>query len=107
MGFADRTVVKDRLRFDNILFDEWSPQLNREEATQQLHEIGKALSSSQLADTDFVVEGTRTTEAPVKETSASPGTSGIREELPGGEIQNSSATIKTEGFGDSRPRVGQ
>lgn len=57
MGFADRTEVKDRLRFDSILFDEWSSQLNRPETIEQLQELGKALSSPQLADIELVVEG--------------------------------------------------
>lgn len=57
MGFADETVVKDRLRFNNILFDEWSPRLTRREAVHQLEEVGKALSDPELADSAFVVEG--------------------------------------------------
>ncbi len=57
MGFENRTVVKDRLRFDNILFNEWSAELKRGEAIQQLEEIGKAVSSKDLSDHDFVVEG--------------------------------------------------
>jgi len=57
MGFENHTVVKDRVRFDNILFDEWSAELKRGEAVQQLEEIGKALASRDLSDHDFVVEG--------------------------------------------------
>jgi len=57
MGFANHTVVKDRLRFDNILFDEWSAVLKRGEALRQLEEIGRALSSKDLTSCDFVVEG--------------------------------------------------
>jgi outer membrane protein OmpA-like peptidoglycan-associated protein len=57
MGFANHTVVKDRLRFDNILFDEWSADLKRGEAVRQLGEIGRALSSKDLSGCDFVVEG--------------------------------------------------
>ncbi|MEJ2719005.1 MAG: tetratricopeptide repeat protein, partial [Deltaproteobacteria bacterium] len=57
MGFADETVVKDRLRFNNILFDEWSPKLTRPEAVRQLEEVGKALSDPELKDSAFVVEG--------------------------------------------------
>lgn len=57
MGFKDHTVVKDRLKFNNILFNEWSATLNRKEAIEQLREIGKALSSLELADADFLVEG--------------------------------------------------
>jgi outer membrane protein OmpA-like peptidoglycan-associated protein len=57
MGFASHTVVKDRLRFDNILFDEWSAELKREETVRQLGEIARALSSKDLSGCDFVVEG--------------------------------------------------
>jgi outer membrane protein OmpA-like peptidoglycan-associated protein len=57
MGFEDFTAVKDRQRFINIVFDEWSNQLNRKETITQLEEIGKALSSSDLARCQFIVEG--------------------------------------------------
>jgi outer membrane protein OmpA-like peptidoglycan-associated protein len=57
MGFENHTVVKDRLRFDNILFNEWSSELKRGEAIQQLEEIGKAVSTKGLSDHDFIVEG--------------------------------------------------
>jgi outer membrane protein OmpA-like peptidoglycan-associated protein len=57
MGFEDHTVVMDRLIFTNILFDEWSAELNRTEAIEQLAEIGKALVSQDLGECDFVVEG--------------------------------------------------
>jgi outer membrane protein OmpA-like peptidoglycan-associated protein len=57
MGFENRTVVKDRLRFDNILFNEWSSELKRGEAILQLEEIGKAVSMKGLSGQDFIVEG--------------------------------------------------
>ena len=57
MGFENHTVVKDRLRFDNILYNEWSAELKRGEAIQQLEEIGKAVSSTDLSDYGFIVEG--------------------------------------------------
>jgi outer membrane protein OmpA-like peptidoglycan-associated protein len=57
MGFEDFTAVKDRQRFINIVFDEWSDQLNRKETITQLEEIGNALSSSDLARCQFIVEG--------------------------------------------------
>ena len=57
MGFESHTVIKDRLRFDNILFDEWSADLKRGEAVRQLEEIGRVLSSKDVSDHDFVVEG--------------------------------------------------
>jgi OOP family OmpA-OmpF porin len=57
MGFKDETTIKDRMRFNNILFDEWSFKLTRPEAVRQLKEIGEALSSQELKDSSFVVEG--------------------------------------------------
>lgn len=57
MGFQSHTVVKDRLRFDNILFDEWSAELRRGEAMRQLEELGNALASEELSGCEFVVEG--------------------------------------------------
>lgn len=93
MGFADRTVVKDRLRFDDVLFDEWSSQLNRTEAIEQMQEIGKALASPYLADTDFVVEG-HTDDRGGRERNMrlSLGAGGIRQEVSVGEIEYWSAT---------------
>lgn len=106
MGFEDRTVVKDRLRFDNILFDEWSPQLNREEALQQLQEIGKALSSSQLADTDFVVEG-HTDNRGARERNlrlSRERAESVKNYLVE-RFKIPPQRITAQGFGDSRPRV--
>jgi outer membrane protein OmpA-like peptidoglycan-associated protein len=106
MGFADRTVVKDRLRFDNILFDEWSSQLNREEAIQQLQEIGKALSSPHLADTDFVVEGHTDNRGDHERNVrlSQERAEGVKKYLVE-RFKIAPQRIKTEGFGDSRPRV--
>ncbi|MEW6531562.1 MAG: OmpA family protein [Thermodesulfobacteriota bacterium] len=57
MSIEPFTVPRDRQRFINILFDEWSSKLNREETKQQLNEIGEALSSSDLSTCSFIVEG--------------------------------------------------
>jgi len=57
MGFEEATAVRDRERFINIVFDEWSSRLNRQETIAQLDEIGKALSSADLARCQFIVEG--------------------------------------------------
>ncbi len=57
MGFEDHTLVKDRMTFSDILFDEWSAELNRQETVRQMEEIGRALSSEGLANCNFVVEG--------------------------------------------------
>jgi outer membrane protein OmpA-like peptidoglycan-associated protein len=57
MGFEGHTVIKDRVAFNNLLFNEWSMELDRQETIQQLDEVGKALSSQELASCSFVVEG--------------------------------------------------
>ncbi|MFC1836505.1 OmpA family protein [Thermodesulfobacteriota bacterium] len=57
MGIANETAVRERLRFNKILFNESSATINRKEALEQLAEIGKALSDSKMAEYRFVVEG--------------------------------------------------
>ncbi|MCX5861520.1 MAG: tetratricopeptide repeat protein [Deltaproteobacteria bacterium] len=56
MGVEDHTV-RDRESFENILFAGWSAQIAPGEPTEQVDEIGEALSSPALAGFDFVVEG--------------------------------------------------
>jgi len=48
---------RNRQRFINIIFDEWSDRLNRKETIEQLNEIGEALASEELANFTFIVEG--------------------------------------------------
>jgi outer membrane protein OmpA-like peptidoglycan-associated protein len=57
MGFQGQTAPKSRLRFYNILFDEWSSEIRRPEARKQLDEIGEALRSLQGERLLFRVEG--------------------------------------------------
>lgn len=57
MNIEPYTVPRDRQRFINIIFDEWSSKLNREETKQQLDEIGEALTSDDLSSCTFIVEG--------------------------------------------------
>ena len=57
MGPESFTVVKERLRFTNIIFDGWSSEISRPEALNQLQEIGAALASRDLDAYRFVVEG--------------------------------------------------
>jgi outer membrane protein OmpA-like peptidoglycan-associated protein len=57
MGFEEFTAMRDRQRFINIVFDEWSSQLSRKETLEQLKEIGSALASPEMARCRFVVEG--------------------------------------------------
>ncbi|MEI8183302.1 MAG: OmpA family protein [Desulfomonile sp.] len=57
MGFQSQTAPKSRLRFNNILFNEWSYQIDRPEASKQLDEIGAALRSLRTERLRFTVEG--------------------------------------------------
>jgi outer membrane protein OmpA-like peptidoglycan-associated protein len=57
MGPESFTVVKERLRFTNIIFDGWSSEIRRPETLNQLREIGAALASRDLDAYRFVVEG--------------------------------------------------
>jgi outer membrane protein OmpA-like peptidoglycan-associated protein len=57
MGFQEQTAPKSRLRFNNILFDEWSYEIRLPEAIKQLDEIGEAIRSLQTGRLHFRVEG--------------------------------------------------
>lgn len=57
MGFKDYSVPKERQQFSNILFKEWSYEIEGKESVDQLNEIGKALASPQIGNAAFVVEG--------------------------------------------------
>ena len=56
MGVENHTV-RDRESFHNILFAGWSSQIAQGEPIEQVNEIGKALSSPELAAFNFVIEG--------------------------------------------------
>lgn len=56
MGVENHTV-RDRESFNNILFAGWSALIAPGDPTEQLNEIGEALSSSELARFNFVIEG--------------------------------------------------
>ena len=105
MGFEGRTVVKDRLRFNNILFNEWSAELKRGEAIEQLGEIAKAISSPELAQCDFVVEGHTDSRGDSERNMqlSRDRSEGVRNYLIE-QFNIDSNRIKTEGFGFSRPR---
>jgi outer membrane protein OmpA-like peptidoglycan-associated protein len=57
MSLLPEVHVRDRQRFVNILFEEWSSQLKGKETFDQLNEIGEALASEDLAKCSFVIEG--------------------------------------------------
>jgi len=106
MGFEDFTAVRDRQRFINIVFDEWSYQLNRKETITQLEEIGAALSSSDLARCQFIVEGHTD---PRGGQERNQKLSWDRAEAVKGYLVNrfkiDASKITTQGFGYDRPRL--
>lgn len=57
MGIAYHTEAKDRIRFNNILFGEWSYEINRPESVNQLDEVGKALQAADMRRLRVLVEG--------------------------------------------------
>ena len=106
MGFEGHTAIKGRLTFNNILFNEWSSDLNRQETVQQMEEMGKALSSKELAGCSFVIEGhtdNRGGEERNMQLSSERSDSVKRYLIEHFAI--SPDRIKTQGFGYSRPLV--
>jgi outer membrane protein OmpA-like peptidoglycan-associated protein len=58
MGIENFTVPDTaRQSFNNILFDGWSSTIKPGDPINQLNEIGKALSSSEMASYKFLIEG--------------------------------------------------
>lgn len=58
MGIENYTVTDvARESFDNILFEGWSSEILPGQPMNQLNEIGKALSSRDMANFRFVIEG--------------------------------------------------
>jgi outer membrane protein OmpA-like peptidoglycan-associated protein len=58
MGIANYTVADvARESFNNILFEGWSAEIMSGQPMNQLNEIGKALSSKDMANFRFVIEG--------------------------------------------------
>lgn len=106
MGFEGHTLIKDRITFNNILFDEWSAELNRRETVQQMEEIGRALSSEKLANCNFVVEGhTDNRGGEERNTSLSwDRCNSVKQHLMA-HFGISADRIRTQGFGYARPRV--
>jgi outer membrane protein OmpA-like peptidoglycan-associated protein len=110
MGFEQHAVVteviKDRQTFNHILFDEWSFDLNRPEAIQQLMEIGKALSDPQLARCRVVVEGHTDDRGGFdRNMTLSWDRATVVKQFLIGEFHVNPARIIEQGFGYTRPRV--
>ncbi len=106
MGFEGRTAIKDRVTFNNLLFDEWSAKLDRPETIRQLEELGRALSTQELASCNFVVEGhTDDRGGEERNMRCSWERSESVKQFLTHRFGISSDRIKTQGFGYSRPRV--
>ena len=106
MGFEGHTAIKDRVTFNNILFNEWSAELNRPETAQQMTEIGKALSSQELANCNFVVEGHTDNRGDEERNMrlSWDRCDSVKSYLTS-HFGITEDRIKTQGFGYSRPRV--
>jgi len=107
MGFKNETAIKDRIRFNNILFDEWSFNLNRPEAQRQLKEIGEAVNNPEMKNSIFVIEGhtdNRGGEERNMKLSWDRAES-VRKYLID-QFKVDASRVKTQGFGYSRPRFG-
>jgi outer membrane protein OmpA-like peptidoglycan-associated protein len=106
MGFEGHTAIKDRLTFNNILFNEWSAELNREETRQQIEEIGKALASTEFSNCTFVVEGhTDNRGGEDRNLRLSSDRADALKNYLISRFGITADRIKTQGFGYSRPRV--
>jgi outer membrane protein OmpA-like peptidoglycan-associated protein len=106
MGFEGHTLVRDRMTFNNILFDEWSSELNRQETMQQMEEIGRALSSEELSNCSFVVEGhTDNRGGEERNMRLSWDRADSVKNYLSSHFGITSDRIKTQGFGYCRPRV--
>lgn len=110
MGFARGTVVtemvKDRQTFNNILFDEWSFDLDRPEAIQQLMEIGNALSSPDMARFRVVIEGHTDNRGDFdRNMILSRDRAAVVKQFLISQFGVNSARVIEQGFGFTRPRV--
>ncbi len=116
MGFTSRTItqnelaalnkVKDRQRFDNITFGEWSHELVLANAKKQVAELGQALNSKGLDRYTIVVEGhTDDRGDPQKNKELSEKRAAEVKRYLIGTIGLSSDRVSAQGFGLSRPKV--
>lgn len=105
MGFREYTVAKDRQQFSNILFKEWSYEVRDKDSVTQLQEIGKALSSPQMNDACFVVEGhTDNRGDPQRNQRLSEQRARAVKQFLVDRFGIDSSKIVTQGFGFSRPQ---
>ncbi|MEW6350557.1 MAG: OmpA family protein [Thermodesulfobacteriota bacterium] len=116
MGFTSRTItrnelavlnkVKDRRRFDNITFREWSHELVLPKAQEQVAELGRALNSKSLDRYTVIVEGhTDNRGDPRKNKELSEKRAAEVRQYLIDRIGISPDRVTAQGFGLSRPKV--
>jgi outer membrane protein OmpA-like peptidoglycan-associated protein len=100
-------VVRDRQRFTNILFDEWSSELKRSETIEQLKELGEALASPDISGLHFVVEGHTDNRGDLERNMelSRARANAVRQYLAN-NFRVNPGKITVVGFGPNRPRVG-
>ena len=110
MGVLSRTVVnpavKDRLRFNNILFDEWSAEIKDTQSITQLDQIGKVLTSESGSHYHVIIEGHTDNRGGLERNRALSWdrANSVRNYLSK-KFQVSPDRFTPQGFGFSRPRV--
>lgn len=105
MGFKNYSVPKERQQFSNILFKEWSYEIEDKESVDQLNEIGKALASTQMGDASFLVEGHTDNRGDIRRNQelSEQRAQAVKQFLME-RFGIDQAKIVTQGFGYSRPK---
>jgi len=106
MGIEEFTVPKDRQRFSNVLFDEWSCEIKSKESAAQIEQIGKALSCPEMSELRFVVEGHTDKRGDMERNRvlSERRAESVKKRLVE-QFRIDPERIATRGFGISRPRV--
>lgn len=104
MGFQDYTEAKDRIRFNNILFDEWSYTL-RNESIDQVKEIGNALQSPEMQRIRARIEGhTDNRGDPARNDKLSWDRADAVKKYLADHVGIDPSRLETQGYGFSKPR---
>jgi len=105
MGPEPDTVAKGRMKFNKILFNEWSSAIVRPEAIAQLKEIGNALSSAALKNYRYAIEGHTDNRGPFeKNMQCSRDRAGSVKEHLVKHFNVRPDKITTQGYGPTRER---
>jgi outer membrane protein OmpA-like peptidoglycan-associated protein len=106
MGIENFTVADTaRQSFNNILFDGWSSTIKQGDPINQLNEIGKALSSVDMASYKFVIEGHANTVGGFERNmDLSNDRARVVKEYLVQNFKVAPERIMTQGFGYTRPK---